>query len=384
MWIPNITQVRQLRQRFSQSFGIFDEVFSVDMLTQTVAVHPPFYRRCLLDPVITIYAWVSQVMDFDRSCRKAMSRVYAYLGETEAIPKCADTGAYCKARQRLCKPLLDALYHKMAKDLEQEALPLLPGCAGRILLVDGTTVLLPDTAENQMAYPQHSNQKEGVGFPLLQLVVLFSLNTGAVLKALTDIWKCAEVTLFRAMFDLVEADDLFIGDRHFASYADLALLKDRGADGLFRLHQRRKIDWRCGRKLGRYDRLLTWQKPISCPKGLDKDLYLKLPDTLTVRILRYDIDIPGYRSKRITIVTTLTDPLCYPAHLLARLFGCRWLVEIDLRHLKTTMDMDMLSCKTPEMVRKELAIYFLAYNLICAMRLKAADHTRSFLLASLI
>ena len=256
--------------------------------------------------------------------------------------------------------------------LEEDAVAFSPFEKRRVWLVDGTSVSAPDTPENQAVYPQHANQAKGCGFPMIKLTALFSLSTGAVHTATAGDLQTSEIGLFRDQAHHIKPEDLIVADRLYGSYADLCMVQKRGADALFRLHQARQVNWRTGERLGPYDRLYQWKKPITRPKGLDPKTYAELPDTLVVRILRYIIAQDGFRTRIVTLVTTLTDPERYPAEAIATLYAKRWQVEIDFRHLKSTMNMDMLSCKSPQMLLKELAVYFLTYNLICALRQKAA------------
>ena len=375
------SKVKQLRQKFSQSVGLpIREALPTSEIEAAVEAEHVVYRRCLFDPIVTIWAFLSQVLDADRSCRKAISRVFAYLSDTqpsvidpmELIDSEADTGAYCKARKRLSLNVIKRLYRCVAHHQEDTASQKRLWCGRRVFLGDGTTVLMPDTPENQAMYPQHPNQEAGCGFPMAKLVAIFSLTTGALIEAITDVWSAYEPVLFRRISHCLQSGDVFVADRIYCTYADIALLLNQLVDSALRLHSARKVDFRKGRRLGKYDRIFTWEKPKQRPKTLSEHLYALLPDTLTVRVLRFTIPQKGFRTKQITVVTTLLDPLLYPKDEIARLYGLRWEVEIDLRHLKSSMDMDFLRTKSPEMVHKELAIYFLAYNLIRSLMSEAA------------
>jgi hypothetical protein len=235
-------------------------------------------------------------------------------------------------------------------------------------------VLLPDTAQNQAAYPQHGNQKPGCGFPLVRIVGLFSLVTGAMSDLLIGTWKTHELTLARPRYATLRRGTIVLGDALFGSYADFWLLGHHRLDGFFQLHGTRKTDFRRGQRLGKHDHLATWTQPKQRSQGVAAVLYAQLAPTQIVRELRYTIQRPGYRVRTITLVTSLLDPLAYPPQELGPLFGLRWHVELDLRHLKTTMQMEFLRTKTPEMVRKELFIHWLAYNLIRALMWEAGRY----------
>jgi len=374
------SSIHRLRQKFSQSVGLpIREALPEDEIEAALEAEGVTSRRCVLDPVVTIWAFLSQVLDSDRSCRKALSRVFAYLSDAqnvadpmELVDSRCDTGTYCKARKRLSLSVLERLYQRVSTKLEADAEKGRLWLGRRVFLGDGTTLLMPDTPQNQAAYPQHPNQKEGCGFPIAKLVAIFSLTTGAVVEAITDVWSAYEPALFRKISGCLKPGDVYVADRIYCTYVDIALLKNQLVDCVLRLHGSRKVDFRKGKRLGKNDRLFTWEKPSKCPKTLAKSLFDQLPDTLTVRVLRFCIKKKGYRSNTITVVTTLLDPTLYPKDEIARLYGLRWEAEINLRHLKSSMEMDMLRTKTPEMVQKELAMYFLAYNLIRSLMAQAA------------
>lgn len=374
------SSIKRLRQKFSQSTGLpIRESLSEKEIEAAFKAENVIYRRCFFDPIVTTWAFLSQTLDSDRSCRKAISRVFAYFSDTQQvsdpmdlIDSQSDTGAYCKARQRLSLGALKRLYRTVATRQEEGAAPKRRWCGRRVFVSDGTTVLMPDTPQNQAVYPQHSNQKEGCGFPLAKLVAIFSLSTGAVIEAITDVWSAYEPALLRKISDCLKPNDVLVGDAIYCTYAEIALLQHQLVDSVFCLHGSRKVDFRKGQRLGKKDRLFTWEKPKQCPKSLPKPLFDRLPDTLTVRILRFTIHKKGFRSRPITVVTTLLDPVAYPKDEIARLYGLRWEAEIDLRHLKSSMEMEMLRTKSPDMVQKELAMYFLAYNLIRSLMTEAA------------
>lgn len=194
----------------------------------------------------------------------------------------------------------------------------------------------------------------------------FCLATGAVIDAAIGSLCMSEISLFRMLYSRLNPGDVVLGDRLYGSYGDIALLSQRGVDSVFRMHHRRKTDFRRGKKLGSYDHLVTWKRPKKGTLHLEPELYAKLPETMLVREIRYFIHIKGFRTKKVTLVTTLIDHHVYTYEQLAELYGFRWQVEIDLRHLKTTMHMGHIHAKTPEMVRKEFYVHLLAYNLIRA------------------
>jgi len=371
--------VKQLRQKFAHSTGLpLRGALSASTIEMALRAEGVTYRSGLLDPVITVWAFLSQILDTDRTCRKALSRIWAYLSEDDPQEididpdAVADTGAYCKARQRLPEEVVKRLYGQVTDRLEEGVETARLWWGRHVYLADGTTVLLPDTPANQAAYPQHSSQQEGCGFPLIKVVALFSLATGALKAAAQDVWSAYEPTLLNRLHRALTAGDLLVGDRIYGSYTQIVFWTQRKVDVVFRLHQARKTDFRKGERLGKQDRLVIWNKPKQRPKRLTPQAYQQLPETLRVRLLRFSVEHKGFRSKQVTVVTSLLDPVTYKKEEVARLYGLRWQVELDLRHLKASMDMDMLRTKSPAMIRKELAVYFLAYNLIRSLMAQAA------------
>jgi hypothetical protein len=244
-----------------------------------------------------------------------------------------------------------------------------------IKIADGTTVSMPDTAANQEAYPQQPGQKEGLGFPILRLVGLISLSCGAVLDVAMACYsgkQTGETSLLRQLLDRLEAGDVLLADAMFSNYWTIALLLDRGVDLVSRHDGKRKLDFRLGRRLGRYDHIVAWHKPKR-PVWLSQQLYDRLPETLSIRELKVDIHQKGFRCRRLYLVTTLLDAEHYSDADLATAFRARWHAELDLRSIKHVMQMDVLRCKSPAMVRKELWMHMLAYNLVRKLMANAAE-----------
>ncbi len=202
------------------------------------------------------------------------------------------------------------------------------------------------------------------GFPIAKFGVLFSLTTGAAVTVIVDILNTHGVKLARKLYQELDSGDILLGDRAFGSYADFVFVQNHSCDAVFRKHQGRNNNMRRGKRFGPCDQLVLWQKPFSCPKGLTKEEFTLLPLDLVLREVHYYINIPGFRTKQVTLVTTLLDAIEYPIKELIDLYDLRWQVEINLNHLKTTLGMEQLRSKTPVMVRKELYIYLLAYNLL--------------------
>lgn len=231
---------------------------------------------------------------------------------------------------------------------------------------------MPDTAENQAVYPQSWRQKPGCGFPVMRVVALFSLATGAILAVAKDTLRVAERTLFRRLWSRLDPGDVVLADRGFCGYADFVCLAQRGVDSVMRKNARRSVGATPGRRLGKGDRLVHWHKTGRCPKWLEPDAWKAMADRLTVREIHFVVDIPGFRTRAITVSTTLLDPQAYPTDAFIELYRRRWMAELFLRDIKTTLGMDVLSCKSPDMVHKELLMYLIAYNLVRALMLEAS------------
>ena len=218
-----------------------------------------------------------------------------------------------------------------------------------------------------------------MGFPLARLVAIISLATGVVRDLALGPYKgkeTGETALFRTLLEGFEPGEIVLGDRYFASYFMLAALLERGVDGLFRMHQRRKFDFRRGRRLGSEDHVVTWTKPAR-PEWMDKETYDQVPEELRVRELRFKVQQPGFRVNELVLVTTMLDAEEYTKEELADLFIERWNIELDLRSIKDVLQMDVLRCMSPEMVKKEIWMHLLAYNLIRGVMAKAAERTTS-------
>jgi hypothetical protein len=245
----------------------------------------------------------------------------------------------------------------------------------RVYMFDGSTVSMPDTQENQREYPQVYNQKPGLGFPIARIAAIISLSCGAILSM--GICRYAgkgqgEVSLLRQMWDLFRTGDVLLTDCLLSAWVDLVMLKQRGVDSVTRLNKaRRTADFRRGKRLGKDDHIVQWPKPTK-PRSIDSEIYRSLPDYLTVREIRVRVEQPGFRTRSVIVVTTLLDPEEFSVSDLATIYRERWHNELDLRAIKVTLQMDILRCKTPELVRKEIWTHILAYNLIRTIMAQAA------------
>ena len=240
------------------------------------------------------------------------------------------------------------------------------------MLVDGFEAVLDDTAANQKEYPQPTSQQLGLGFPMIRVVVFLTFATAVVGAAIGPYAgkETGETALFRELLDQIRANDLVVADRYYCSYFMIALVQQRDADAAFRLHQQRHYDFRRGR-LGRNDHIVLWWRPQR-PEWMDEATYARMPETLTIREVRFTIDDPGCRSREIIVATTLLDDREHSSTDIADLYHQRWQVELDIRSIKETLGMEMIHCKTPAMSRKALWAHLLGYNLVRKAAAQAA------------
>lgn len=327
-------------------------------------------------PALTLWAFLSQVLHTTamRSCSAAVARVIVLLVTLGKEPCSNNTGAYCRARAKLPVAILRRLTQDVADGCEQR-LPTPWLWKGRhVYLVDGTTVSMPDTPDNQAAFPQSNTQHDGVGFPIARMVVLLSLATAMVKGVALGPYagkETGETALLRELLDRLGAGDIVLADRYYCSYFMIALLQELGIDVVARLHQCRDFDFRRGQRLGPGDHVVSWTKPEK-PDWMDKATYERMPASIQVREVFVQVHQPGFRTESLVVVTTLTDAKKYTKDDVAELYHQRWLVELDIRTIKVTLAMDVLRCQSAAMVRREIATCLLAYNLIRQTMLEAA------------
>lgn len=335
------------------------------------------FRERVYDPMTTLWAFLSQaVASKDASCEDAVSRVLADR-VANGKPACSpDTSSYCAARMRLPAEAIVELNRETGQELDAQSKEQWLWNGRHVKLVDGSTVEMTDTPENQAEYPQSSTQKPGLGFPMLRLVVLLSLATGAVLDCAIGACrgkKTGEQNLFRELRDALNPGDIALGDCLYDSYRDVAQLRARGVDSVFGMNQSRHCDFRRGRRLGKGDHVVIWKKPkYDAHRFESRAEWEALPDEMEMREVRCTVTRKGYRPRTVLIVTTLLDGSMYTSKQLTDLFAERWHCELDLRSIKQALGMYRLRCKSPAMVRKELWVYLLAYNLIRTRMAQAA------------
>jgi hypothetical protein len=352
----------------------FTEILDAAMVEEALAAEAVTSNQSIYTPFLTLCTFLSQVLDPDHSCRAAVARVIVWLALHDRKPCSEQTGTYCDARLRLPLGVVQRLVRRTGNEVEAGAAPDWLWKGRRVLLVDGTTASMPDTPRNQAAFPQPNSQAPGVGFPVVRMVAIIALATGVVLDLATGPYagkETGETALLRALWGRLEPGGIVLGDRVFASYFGILGLCERGLDGLFRMHQARKYDFRRGRRLGVEDHVVTWIKPDR-PDWMDEATYERLPAEMKVRELRFQVVQPGFRVNELVLVTTMVDAELYSKEELADLFLARWNIELDFRSIKCALKMDVLRCQSPEMVEKEIWMHLLAYNLVRGVMAEAA------------
>ena len=373
-----LAAVRQIKADVAQ-------VLQPQLIRAACAAVGHSWRERLLDPVITVHLFVLQVLNGNTACAHVPR-----LGSVDCTGE-----AYCQARRRLPLQVLRYLLGALGRHLSATTMSDDGRWHGhRTFLVDGSSVSMPDTPELQEAFGQPGGQQPGCGFPVMHLLALFHAATGLLLSLAAAPLRTHDMSCVGRVHPDLGPGDVLVGDRGLCSFTHLALLAARGVFGVFRAHQKQIVDFRprrraaskgsCRRgrrglprsrwlkRLGRHDQLVRYMKPKQRPAYLTEQAYAALPDTLTVRELRFAIAGRGRRTRVITLATTLLDPERYPTAAVADLYGRRWQIETNFRHLKQTLRMDVLHCKTVEGVMKELTMYALVYNLVRVVMCEAA------------
>jgi len=359
-------QSEQWRQSsLSRLCEIFGPWLPVAMLAPTAKVINSRQRTYPLP--LTFWAFLSQVLSPGSSCREVVRKVQAWYAPQAKPQPDSGTSAYCRARSRLPLVGLTELHQTLANQLSARITTPELWLGRCVKVVDGTGVSMSDTAANQTAWPQPAGQKTGCGFPVVKLVACFCLASGALLHWVEGTLKEHDGRLLQKLLSVFKKGEVVLADRGFSSFPSLATLRARGVDAVMRVHQFRKLDWRTGQRLGRRDRLVCWQKGPLQGKLWTAEQWAQLPGELTVRLVEIVVAVPGFRTQKLVLVTTLLDAQTYSAEALGQLYFRRWAVELCFRDIKTTLGLDVLRCQTPAMVRKEIVMHALAYNLIRAL-----------------
>ena len=364
-----VERTRQQAMMFGRQFlqsdgGVFDQALGADAMAAAISMRAPGSRERIYTPMDTLRLFVGQVLSADRACQDVVGRRLSERIAQGQSESALTTGSYCDALSRLPLVIPVALCNALGAQLEALA-PAHWRWQGRsVKLFDGTIVSMPDTASNQKAYPQSHEQKPGLGFPIARIGALIGLASGAMLSY--QVVACegkgtGEQTLLGNLLDHLNAGDILLADALLATWWIIEGAIGRGADVVMAQHGKRITDFRRGRRLGKNDHIVQWPRPPK-PKAMSADEYARYPEFITMR----EVEVNG----RI-LVTTLLDPKIEPGAL-ASLYKMRWNIEVDFRTIKATLEMDVLRCKSQPMIEKEIAVYFLAYNLLRWAMAKAA------------
>ena len=318
-------------------------------------------RQRTYTPWVTFIAFLGQVLTRGSACREAVRRVQAWCVADKRTAPDESTSAYCQARARLPLESLRAAQEELGGWIERHAKHAWRWCGRAVKVIDGCGLSMPDTAENRAKWPYAGGQKPGCGFPTAQMVGLFCLATGRLVRFALESWKAHEIPLARQLIAWMQPGEILLADRGFCGWGFIALLQRKGGDVVMRAHQARKLK---GRRM-------TWAKPQRA-ETWTKLLWTELPAEIVVRIVRFQVAVPGFRTQQIVLVTTLLDEKAYPDEALAALYRRRWAVELCFRDIKATLGLDVLRCQTPELVEKEIWLQAMAYNLVRALMLEAA------------
>ncbi len=383
---PPVSALAQALAKFSECgslsllANIFGSYIPKALLDRKLAGENSRNRLFSLD--VVFWSFLDQVQTPGGSCREAVRKVMALIsgksprGETTSVMS-PDTSAYCQARAKLPIDVLEQINTHLAQRMEGN-IPSSSGDGGpwhgrHVRVVDGTGISMPDTAANQASWPQTKSQKPGCGFPMMNLVGVFCLLTGALVKAAYGDRHTHETRLFRDLWSVLRGGDVVLADRGFCSFGAIAGLLALGVDSLMRLPEKR-IHKAIGTQLPKaenFDVIITWKRPSQRPPGLTPEEFAPLPESILVRVVRYTVAQPGFRTRSVTLVTTLLDPAITTEDL-AHLYFRRWGVELHFREIKIALNMDVLRCKSPAMIERELLMHFIAYNLVRAVMQKAA------------
>lgn len=355
--------------------GVFGSHVPKGALAQ--AKNGPNSRRRFFSMDATFWAFLFQVLSPACACREVVRKLQAWWTGSKREKMAAGTAAYCQARGRMKLTALEKIFRALAATLERRILDGERWLGQRhVKILDGTGLSMPDTRKNQQRWPQSKGQKPGCGFPILRMAGLFCLSSGAMLRYAFGNKHDQENHLARRVLDGLEKGDVLLADRGFCSYGLFGVMLARGVDCVMRLHQRRSHDAQQGRRLGPGDQLVEWPRPRD-PRRNDPWAAERptLPASLAVRLVSFRVEVPGFRTEEVTLATTLLDADQYPAQALAALYRARWNVELRYSEIKTTMSADVLRCKSPAMIEKELCMNAIGYNLIrCVMQEAAQRH----------
>ena len=370
---------RIVREKFASDNGLpFGRILTREYVLGVLESEGHEYRQRVFCPLVTLWAWLSQSLSQDKSLNEAVSRILAHRVAT-GLPACsASSASYSDARGRFPLSVMERMMREVGRNVHNSADDAWHWRGREVFLADGTGLSMPDTVENQLAFPQIRSIKKGLGFPVMRAVALLSLATGAVVDfafAAHEGKGTGEGRLLRGMLDTLNRGDVLVADRYHPSYITVGALLQRGVDMVSVSHHARKVDFSEGIQLGESDHIVEWKRPgWDSGMSVSREEYDRLPDTIQVREFVIEIDGREGGKENAIVVSTMTDPTI-PQKELSDLYWRRWNCELDLRSLKQSMHLDILRCKTPEMVAKEIYAHLLAYNLLRGVMTESAKRT---------
>lgn len=369
MYLPGFSHRLSGRRSRPTSMRVSSQARALDGLAALVSRFIPAelfapterQRERVFTPWVSFVAFLGQVLTRGSACREAVRRVQAWcVAERRAVPD-DSTSAYCQARARLTVDVLVSAHEALGGWIERHTKEAWRWCGRPVKVLDGSGISMPDTEENRARWPYAGSQKPGCGFPTAQMVGLFCLATGRLVRFACEAWKAHEIRLARQLLGWIEPGEVVLTDRGFCGWGLIALLQRKGADVVMRAHQARRLK---GRRM-------QWPKPQR-PVTWTKEQWQELPAAVAVRLVRFRVAVPGFRTEQIVLVTTLLDVQAYPDEAIAELYRRRWAVELCFRDIKTTLGLDVLRCQSPELIEKEIWLQALAYNLVRALMLEAS------------
>lgn len=368
---------RIVRDTFADDNGLpFGKLLTREYVLSMLESEGHEYRQRVFCPLVTLWAWLSQCLSQDKSMREAVSRILAHRVSTGLEACSASSASYSDARGRFPLPVLSRMAKEIGRKVHNSADNGWHWRGREVFLADGTTLSMPDTMANQLQFPQVKTVTAGLGFPIMRAVALISLTTGAVMDFAYGPFEgkgTGEGALLRQALDTMKSGDVLVADRYYPSYRTLSALLPRGIDLVSVSNASRIVDFTEGVQLGENDHIVEWQKPTR-PAGIGDEEFGDFPDTITVREFLIDVESRDGGTEKAVVVTTVTDSNV-PQDEISTLYWKRWNCELDLRSIKSSMHMDVLRGKTPEMVTKEIFAHLLAYNLLRGTMTESAKRT---------
>lgn len=371
-------QLARLRTTLGPSLHQFELLFTAWIPLWRLAQQDegPHSRKRRWNLRLTFWTFLWQVAQAGSSCREAIRQAQALCRNSGQRSPPNKNSPYCQARGALPLARLQEIHDSLVSEAEEAISSRDLWCGHHVITVDGSTVTAPDTPSNQKAYPQQSVQKAGCGYPILRILAFLSLTTGLLTAWAVGNWYDSEIVLLQALWDHLRAGDVLLADRGFCNWALLAQCLQRNLHAVFRVRGIHRRDFRRGKRLSRDERLVQWEKPKRRGVNFNARQWAALPQILTLRLVRCRMEVPGFRTKKVILVTTLLDSETYSPVALSQLYYRRWAMELTLRNLKITLQMDHLSCKSPGNLDREIRMHFLAHNLVRRLMLEAARRHR--------